>query len=1597
MADDYSIRAKITGDASEFKVAMETAAASAEQNTARIKAELAEVKAQSAILAQALKNDRDILAAIGEPKAGTGAADFLPGLKERLAETEKSLEETQKKAAALKAELAGVPSIAAAGGGAGPPNGPNGPELTKKQLDLLAQAAQSAARQLQTLPAIQEEVAAKVNASVIEMAAIRKRADAEVAESAKILAAIQVSGLAESGDIRGQLALTGATEAHILALKTQQQVQARQAEVTAEAAAREELLARATAQSTAATEADIQAKVQDAITSAGSATAALQIADAQEATLSGARKQAAAIEQANQIIQRSSTTVAQIQAEVASQTGISAEKMATYVKRASTEVNEANKAIGASQLALSESIAAGDQAAIDSMAALQNTAAGLASGLAALKSQYADITTSQQAAADAAAQQASALDVVTEVTTAAAERGQNFAAIQQEIAAGVGKTSVELGATYVRATAAAREATNALVHDAERLGPAIQQKLPGADAALATLRAQMQQTRLAAAELAATIKLVELAEAESTPAAQAAALAQFQNAIAEKGSAVAALEAEVAARKLAAAQDQVATSSNVARVAEAELVGSTQGMIFALSRVLASIPAIQEGLKLLFPIITAVAFAEILDQTINKVGELADAFEGFGKEEKARLEDNIRVAQNSFDTYFNLREKLNQNRGIGYTGIPKLSIESKAAEGDLKQLQGEMTRLETQAQTLQKALDATDYSKLSKKPSPESGASDPFFTLLAPNVTKFSAPAAEAINRFQGREINPQVGTHDEVEKNLTDNQKAREALQAKIDIAKNAEAPRIQAEIADTAFKQSIELEERRIAKIKEFGVAEAAELRKRAQDEFVNGQIDADQKAALLTKAAEDQFQIEQTYAKKHDALQEQLKAKGATPSFINEEIDQQRRQIDLQRGLDQVDIQRAKDHKAELNKINEEHLKQITDKLPEVEEAAPEGHGKQAGLAFLQEQQAAIQKLPKSDLEEYQKAVEYLAKAIPRLMGAASKEAEEAVKRSVDEQYRAWERGGERTTVQIIQFWSAVRAINADNIAVVKEADEKITQSTEKFRENTRKVNEEIEKQNELRREGVLIAEKANIEQKYITTPPASLSPFAPTPEQQQKQEVGKIDLSAIQSKIAAVNEELRIEEEANRTATDNYAKLQSKKLALENEFLAKSRALENEALKDQLQNYLQYIQQIDQAFLKGINEWVFSQKRFSVAMMDAWKGIVTSVVQDIEKITIKWIEAHLIMRALNKIVGPQPQFNPGAGPGHGYGPPTPLGVPGTVPTPVTIVGGGGILSGNGGLLGTGGIPRIGTGPLGGSDQQPKEYDEYGFRKRPSSALGVAGEALGALGGSKGTGAGAGDDASLQIGVAATQKAAAEEQTIWQQSIQKYLGFNQQKLVSDQVTASRQIAIDTSENTQKEVMSARSSAIEAQQATFSVTRYEAMKETEVGVTAATEAQKTALTAAGASASAAAEKTANSTSILGSAKKAYAAVSANEGINSIPFIGPALAQAAGVAAFGAILAFGAYEKGGIVGAAPTLALLHPHEMVLPKNISQSVQSMAENGGGQGGQGGSEVHVHFHNTIHALDHQGMDRVLDKHGKTLVRYVKSEMRAGRFA
>jgi hypothetical protein len=122
--------------------------------------------------------------------------------------------------------------------------------------------------------------------------------------------------------------------------------------------------------------------------------------------------------------------------------------------------------------------------------------------------------------------------------------------------------------------------------------------------------------------------------------------------------------------------------------------------------------------------------------------------------------------------------------------------------------------------------------------------------------------------------------------------------------------------------------------------------------------------------------------------------------------------------------------------------------------------------------------------------------------------------------------------------------------------------------------------------------------------------------------------------------------------------------------------------------------------------------------------------------------------------------------------------------------------------------------------------------------------------------------------------------------------------------------------------------------------------------------------------------------------AAKAYQAMA------GIPIVGPALGAVAAAGAFALMLGF---EKGGIVpgvGQGDIVpAMLTPGEAVLTKDMTEKL-SRASGRDSESPAPTRPIHVHVHHspTIHALDAESMERVLNKNAHVVAKHVTNQVR-----
>jgi hypothetical protein len=129
-------------------------------------------------------------------------------------------------------------------------------------------------------------------------------------------------------------------------------------------------------------------------------------------------------------------------------------------------------------------------------------------------------------------------------------------------------------------------------------------------------------------------------------------------------------------------------------------------------------------------------------------------------------------------------------------------------------------------------------------------------------------------------------------------------------------------------------------------------------------------------------------------------------------------------------------------------------------------------------------------------------------------------------------------------------------------------------------------------------------------------------------------------------------------------------------------------------------------------------------------------------------------------------------------------------------------------------------------------------------------------------------------------------------------------------------------------------------------------------------------------------------SVAVLSDAKQAAA--------NAMAVVPFPLNLIAAPAAFAATVAFGAQEGGIIPGASGQAVPMigHAKELVLPENLSTAFQNMVASGGAAASGGATGHTFAFAPVVHAMDAEGVDRVLSKHSRTFQKHVANWFRNG---
>ncbi len=139
-----------------------------------------------------------------------------------------------------------------------------------------------------------------------------------------------------------------------------------------------------------------------------------------------------------------------------------------------------------------------------------------------------------------------------------------------------------------------------------------------------------------------------------------------------------------------------------------------------------------------------------------------------------------------------------------------------------------------------------------------------------------------------------------------------------------------------------------------------------------------------------------------------------------------------------------------------------------------------------------------------------------------------------------------------------------------------------------------------------------------------------------------------------------------------------------------------------------------------------------------------------------------------------------------------------------------------------------------------------------------------------------------------------------------------------------------------------------------------------------------------------------ASKTLSLGQIAQAAATAAANTyaSVSAVPIVGPVLAPPASAAAYASVLAFEAFEQGGIVSGAhglPVPIIAHAGERVLSSPQTQNFERLVN----QGGDGITNFNLNYQGQVNAFDRNGMRSTLKSHAEDILDIVKQGLKQGK--
>jgi hypothetical protein len=277
----------------------------------------------------------------------------------------------------------------------------------------------------------------------------------------------------------------------------------------------------------------------------------------------------------------------------------------------------------------------------------------------------------------------------------------------------------------------------------------------------------------------------------------------------------------------------------------------------------------------------------------------------------------------------------------------------------------------------------------------------------------------------------------------------------------------------------------------------------------------------------------------------------------------------------------------------------------------------------VAILQEEVAHLKSIGADETEEYKRGQIELTEAVRALAEEQGKVAIEAERRKVD----ATRKGSEERVAAERAVLAVLRSLGLQETSIYTEQLNRITEAVRAAAAERVQLQELDVEQARIVGQSKLQIERQNVQAQFD---------LHRINAQQRISQFKQIEDGEYEIAKQAMEKKLALERgKGSDSSLVEQQKIQNQIENLTREHNNRIAQLNTESLKESQRQFDQFFAHLNPAFQSSINGWLQGTQTFARSMQQLWHSIVMDIINEIEKIALKWIEQHLLMAAYNAI--------------------------------------------------------------------------------------------------------------------------------------------------------------------------------------------------------------------------------------------------------------------------------------------------------------------------------------------------------------------------